>query len=265
MDKKPEDMDVPELIEYIKKLDNEFDKNGACWSDEKRNERFEELNRLEEILESKYSSLTEQIIAEREAKEAAYQKIDFSNGLHLELIKHVLETGERLYTQDFKYAAWAQLIPSKWFEDVEGGDNEAVLNLYNRVMNELFDFFEHLCNFQEDVGEHFPVREIKLFLEDYGTFILGKADGQGTDFYIEKDNDHDFKMVLDWEEALMYAKMSSYEQAKKYADMFYNVVGDDSFIRKHWDKLMFCLGQCTTAGLCFQARINKDNYKEVLS
>lgn len=265
MDKKPEDMDVLELMALISKLDKEFDENGASWSDEERNKRFEELNRLDKILESKYEDFTEKAIAEHEAKESAYQKIDFSRGPHLELIKHVLETGERLYIQDFKYAAWAQLIPSKWFEDVEGGDNEAVLNFYNKVMNELFEFFEHLCNFQEDVGEHFPVKEIKLFLNGYGTFILGKADGQGTDFYIEKENDHDFKMVLNWEEALKYAKMSSFEQAKKYADMFYNVVGDDSFIRKHWDKLMFCLGQCTTAGLCFQARINKDIYKEVLS
>ena len=221
-DKKPEDMDAIELRELIIKLDKEFDENGASWSDEERNKRFEELNRLDEILESKYENLAEELIAKREAKEADYQKIDFSKGLHLELIKHVLETGERLYTQDFKYAAWAQLIPSKWFEDVEGGDNEAVLNFYNKI--------EHLCNFQEDVGEHFPVKEIKLFLNGYGTFILGKADGQGTDFYIEKENDHDFKMVLNWEEALKYAKMSSFEQAKKYADMFYNVIGDNSFI-----------------------------------
>lgn len=235
MDKKPEDMDALELRELIIKLDKEFDENGASWSDEERNKRFEELNKLDELLESKYKSLAGELIAKREAKEAAYQKIDFSNGLHLELIKHVLETGERLYTQNFRYAAWAQLIPSKWFEDVED-DNEAVLNFYNRIMNELFEFFDHLCNFQEDVGEHFPVKEIKLFLNGYGTFILGKDDGQGTDFYIEKENDHDFKMVLNWEEALVYAKMSSFEQAKKYADMLYNVVGDNSFIRNHLDK-----------------------------
>lgn len=257
---------VEGLIDTYGEIKDEDDSKRVEWL-------HTELERLKKM-EDEALKLYADIIAENITKrEKSFQEKDFRlNSEPFRMLNWLCYCADNdkntyLITDGFGHdESWKEEIP-EWYLKEAGNNKHKALEKYFSVMADLKELFNHLSYFTDDISGYFPEERLIIRFINYN-IEFNYVVGQGSDFSIsivEKQkpgfyDEHPIKFILDYNDAVKLSKMSTYEQAKYYAEHFLS----DKLTSENVDKVMFELGQATAKG-GFVNYLNKDNFDKVIS
>lgn len=141
------------------------------------------------------------------------KNIDFDGAPHwlMEYCAKLQKEGKiagSLYTDDFEYADWQNIVPQEWIDEAaaEGNANNA-LQKYFDTMSVLERLFFFLSDYQIHESDYFPEDSLYIKIKTGDTIKMHYITGQGSDFSISLVKDTDkLPLGIDWDYAMQLVR-----------------------------------------------------------